>query len=347
MSDLNNGSLFLIDKNPKKKVKFVMLVCYHCGYSSDQKEQDFQLDGQKGFWCVDCDGYTYNNIQDKHRFKLILEDQSKGEVVNNYSDIKLSKRLSILRYPGGKTRIINFLYNELKELNSTSKLISPFTGGGSFELSMLDANIVEELHLNDLDFGVFSIFWVIKHMPDDLKWRLKSERPNHKSFFRARNLIRGNYRSLNILEAAWTYLLVNRLAYSGIVNANPLGGKNGTPEKLLSRWNPDDLIKRIDRIHSLSDKITITNTDAVELIEEQYWNKNATIFIDPPYFKKGKQLYNHYFRKEDHINLSVLLDSLHQGMPGADIILTYDYHEFIEKIFEQPEIKKINRSYSI
>ncbi len=43
-----------------------------------------------------------------------------------------------------------------------------------------------------------------------------------------------------------------------------------------------------------------------------------------------------------------LLDSLHQGMPGADIIVTYDNDPLIERIYEYPtEIEKVSRVYSI
>ena len=142
-------------------------------------------------------------------------------------------------------------------------------------------------------------------------------------------------------------LLVNRLAYSGIYKANPLGGKAGDVNSLLARWNPKTLIKRIKMINNMSNKITVLNIDALELIEEIYWKPNTTIFIDPPYFRKGKDLYNHYYDKKDHVNLRFLLDHLYHGMPGADIMLTYDNDEFIEWIYLFPEIEKINRVYSI
>ena len=55
-----------------------------------------------------------------------------------------------------------------------------------------------------------------------------------------------------MVDAAWASLLVNRLAYSGIFKANPLGGKHGSKQQLLSRWNPTELIRRIKTIHEMS-----------------------------------------------------------------------------------------------
>lgn len=141
--------------------------------------------------------------------------------------------------------------------------------------------------------------------------------------------------------------MLNRLVYSGIYKANPLGGKEGSLQQLTSRWNPDGLCKRIVQIHSLSDHYEISNIDALEMIEEFYWS-NLTLLIDPPYVAKGKDLYRHYYTKEDHYDLQMLLDSLHQGMPGSDIIVTYDCDPLIEDIYIYPTaIEKISRVYTI
>ncbi|MEG6533720.1 hypothetical protein V6C20_09330 [Caldibacillus thermoamylovorans] len=120
----------------------------------------------------------------------------------------------------------------------------------------------------------------------------------------------------------------------------------GTRKALLSRWNPIELEKRIMHIHQLSDHITITQENALELIEEAYWDEEATIFIDPPYFEKGKELYHCFYTKKDHIELAQLLDSLYQGCPGADLIVTYDYHQWIDNLYFYPQTEVISRSYS-
>ncbi|WP_259347144.1 DNA adenine methylase [Niallia taxi] len=140
-----------------------MLTCQFCGLTGMPNSVEFQLDEHNiGFWCEVCDGFTYlNDNAVRHRFTLILEDKSADKPLATKPDIKLAKRLSPYRYPGGKSRIIDYLYFHLRK-TSSKKLVSPFTGGGSFELSMLNSNIVEHLHLNDLDKGVYSLWWLIK-----------------------------------------------------------------------------------------------------------------------------------------------------------------------------------------
>lgn len=326
----------------------LILHCEHCGLKSSLESGAFQLDSNQGFWCEDCDGYSYlNEYTPRHKFTLILEDKTLNQQsINPPTNIKLLKQLSPYRYPGGKSKIIDYLYIHLQKTKS-KKLVSPFTGGGSFELALLDAGVIEELHINDLDFGVYALWWVIKHMPYVIIDRLETRTPNHKDFFRAQALIKSDYRGADLIEAAWTSLLVNRLAYSGIPKANPLGGKNGSQKQLLSRWKPKNLIERIKKIYALSDRIKITNMNAVELIEEEYWQGNTTIFIDPPYVHKGKDLYHCFYSHDDHLELAYLLDSLHFGFSGADIILTYDYSEWISQVYKLPKMTTIGRTYSL
>lgn len=260
---------------------------------------------------------------------------------------KLLRRLSPLRYPGGKSKLVPLIYSKLQR-HKSSCLISPYAGGASVELSLLYAGVVDRLVLNDLDVGIYSMFWVIKHMPEDLIFKIHNFKPTHEAFFQAQDMIKSDYVNCTIVDIAWYTLMVNRLAYSGIYYANPLGGKNGNIKKLTARWNPKNLSERIRMIHSVSDKIEVTNLDAYELIEESYWNLEATILVDPPYVEKGNQLYRWSYSEDDHIELCLLLDYLHQGMPGADIILIYDDHPLIRKSYVYPtSIELINRKYSI
>lgn len=324
-----------------------MLICQFCGLEHERESAEID-EYQQGFWCADCDGYTYmDHVTQHHRFALILEDGTGTKTLAPMMPKHMKKRLSLLRYPGGKSKFIPFIYSKLQH-GQSKRLVSPFTGGGSAELALLHAGIVEELVLNDLDFGIYSLFWVVKNMPDDLMDRIRACRPTHEEYFEAQALVKLDYAGCTIMEAAWHTLLVNRLAYSGIYYANPLGGRGGSCENLMARWKPEELLRRIKLIHGMSNRIQITNIDACDLIEEEYWQPDTTIFIDPPYVKKGKQLYRCFYNEDEHIRLSVLLDSLHQGMPGADIILTYDNDPLIEQLYVYPTtIERVSRIYSV
>ncbi|CAI9386647.1 MULTISPECIES: DNA adenine methylase [Bacillaceae] len=319
---------------------------YKCQYCYNEEVEDLTFNKDKtGYWCEVCDGFTLINQMDKGRYLLILEESSgKNEPIP--SSIKFKKRLSPLRYPGGKSKMVNYIYNQLdnKKMNH---FVSPYTGGGSVEFALLEAGVINHLHINDKDFGVYALYWVIFNMPFALTERLKTYTPSHEDFYKAQLTIKKDFDKINIVEAAWNTLIVNRLAYSGIFNANPLGGKKGTPQQLTSRWNPDELIRRIEKLHSFSDQVTISNQDACEMIEESYWWDQTTIFIDPPYVNKASSLYRCYYKEEDHIKLNCLLDNLYHGFDGADLIITYDNNEWLESLYLYPTVKAVSRAYTV
>ncbi|BFH18157.1 hypothetical protein J6TS7_29030 [Paenibacillus dendritiformis] len=316
-----------------------------CKYCFEPYEGDELDPNGAGYWCGCCDGYNFFDSSAKwHQFTLIMEEASEANKIGP-KKYRLNKRLSPLRYPGGKSKIADYIRQKINPEKS-ERLISAFAGGASVELALLHAGIVNHLVLNDLDFGIFSLFKLIKELPDFLTLEIQGRKPSHDDFLKARSVIKSGYDGCDLFEAAWSLLIANRLAFSGIYRANPLGGLRGTENKLLSRWNPNDLCRRISIIHAMSERITVSNTDALELIEEEYWNDRATIFADPPYFKQGKNLYRYYYEENDHLELQLLLDELHKGFPCADIILCYDDSDFIESIYRYPSIEKIKRRFS-
>lgn len=327
----------------------MMIACNFCGleFNSELSELD-PYDNKRGFWCLDCDGYNFFNRENgnSHKFTLILESGSKRNTPAQIAPIRLKKRLSPLRYPGGKSKIAHLLYWKLSPSNIDT-LISPYSGGASVELSLLNAGVVKRIILNDYEYGVFALFKVIKENPEALITRVLEAQLGHDDFFRSREIIKSGYAGCSLLEAAWSMLIVNRLSFSGIYYANPLGGLQGSREQLLSRWNTQEICRRIRIIHAMSDAIVVLNQDACDLIEEAYWYHDSTILVDPPYFKQGKKLYRYYYEEEDHRRLNFLLESLFKGFPGADILLCYDDVPFIEELYTYPKIERIDRAFSV
>lgn len=315
-----------------------MFICQYCGYSSDTLE-GFEEDylNNKGFWCPDCDSFTYkNNIEKRHCFKLILEDKAERELAQG--TVKFKTNISPLRYPGGKSRMVSLLYDKCNKENMKT-FVEPYCGGASVGLSLLTAGVIKELYLNDIDYGIYSLYLTILNHPDYLISRLHEQAPDRERFFTYRKRVNEGYKC-DIEEAAWMYLVVNRMAFSGIVTANPMSD-------ILARWNSKTLINRISKINSFRNQIHLSCIDACSLIEEAYWMQETTIFIDPSFYKKGKVLYSHWYREKEHTKLAALLQSYHAGFPGADIILTYDYDDFIDKLYKVPEKEIVRRRYSI
>lgn len=322
------------------------ICCVYCGKAFNPDEDDINPNGL-GYWCGCCDYYNYFDVsQDTRKFTMILEGNDEvNEAPTPPHNYRLNKRLSLLRYPGGKSKIADYILQFIAP-GKTDMLISPYAGGASVELAFLQAGVFKQLELNDYDFGVYSLFELIKTFPDALQLEIRSRRPTHDDFIQARQKIKNDYEGCDLFEAAWCLLLVNRLAYSGIYKANPLGGIRGDQKTMLSRWNPDDLCKRINTIHAMSDRYTVHNQDALEFIEESFWFNKSTILIDPPFVGQGKNLYRHFYTEDDHYALQLLLEGLHKETPCADLLVTYDDAPLINRIYEYPDIKRIKRKYS-
>ncbi len=322
-----------------------MLICRWCGEVYSPNEPiDKTADG---FFCETCDGFTYfEEVNDRRRMLLLLESASARGFDPPLSNppVNLRKQLSPLRYPGGKSKVIDFLYTQLlpEKLNT---LVEVFAGGASFGLSLLDAGVIQHLVLNDIDPGIYALWKTITEEPENLLRRLHGPAPTRNTFLTSKEVLASSGASYE--DLAWAQLIVNRLSFSGISTAHAMGGKDGTEDQLLCRWNPQALAKRIHRIAELSDRIEVTSLDCESVIEEAYWNEGQTLFVDPPYFKKGPQLYPCAFTEKQHQSLAWLLEALYTGCPGADIIITYDDDPQIRDLYLLASQLPLPRKYSI
>ena len=337
-----------IFKGVMMDLKHAHLCCQWCGFEGPSDAFDLDSKNGDGFWCPDCDGHTYyeKSRNQTRRIFLILEtkDSPPPSVKKNRT---LQKRLSPLRYPGGKSKLIDFLGTHLRS-SQLDSFTEAFAGGASVGLSLLNAGLTKRLIINDTDPGVYSFWEQAVNDPGTILSLLDGPLPTREDFFEARKML-DEPNKWSRSDLAWSQLLVNRLSFSGISTACPLGGKNGDRDGLLSRWNPKELQRRIRKIHSMSASIDVTRERAEDLIEKSaYWDERSTLFVDPPYVAAGKRLYRQYFTEGDHKNLAWLLDSLFRGIPGADIIITYDDCPLIRSLYQNiAEIATIGRQYSI
>lgn len=304
-----------------------------------------------GFWCADCDGYTYFDEKDekKRRLLLLLEDRDNAHAPDTFCQkTSLRKRLSPLRYPGGKSKVIDQIYAYLDN-ERLDTFVELFAGGASLGLSLLEAGKIQKLVLNDLDKGVSNFWETVFAAPDKLCEYIGNCKPTMDAYRNAKYHLRtycfaGRYS----VEYAYWFLLVNRLSYAGIATANPICGKNGSDAALLQRWNPDTLIKRILHIATFSDRVEVRWEDAVSfLLDEIGWYpEKATVFIDPPYTRAGKRLYKENFEGK-HEELADAVNCFYRSWPGPDIILTYDNSTYVRDLYPDAVVRHLSTCWSL
>lgn len=109
-----------------------------------------------------------------------------------------------------------------------------------------------------------------------------------------------------------------------------------------ARFNRDNLASKILKIAERKNNISIFNLDIKEFIK-YIPKENAFVYLDPPYYEKGKELYSNYFSHDDHKNLEkIIRDNIH-----IKWLLTYDNHEEIKRIYKDYNIETFDINYSV
>ncbi|UXN73190.1 DNA adenine methylase [Devosia sp. A8/3-2] len=115
-----------------------------------------------------------------------------------------------------------------------------------------------------------------------------------------------------MLELGFSTFFLNRTNRSGIIKGGVIGGKDQAGTwKLDARYKAQDLARRIEKIMSYSSRISLYNFDAADLIHDVIPTlpQKSLIYLDPPYYVKGKGLYEDHYRHEDHAAVAGLVRS--------------------------------------
>lgn len=139
---------------------------------------------------------------------------------------------------------------------------------------------------------------------------------------------------------------MNRTNRSGIIKGGVIGGQDQAGDWTMGvRFNREDLVKRIANIAARKNDIKLYNKDITSFITHYVpkYDDNALVYFDPPYYKKGKQLYMNFFNYEDHIRIEQVI---HKNV-NCDWIITYDDTPEIEEIYQNYELYLFDLNYSV
>jgi len=241
---------------------------------------------------------------------------------------------SPLRYPGGKAWITNQIQNIIVFNGIVgTDYAEPFAGGAGLALTLLANGYVSHLYLNDLDSALFA-FWSSALEDTAELCRLIRETPVTIDEWHRQKLVLSNPSEYSLVQLGFATFFLNRTNRSGIVQGGVIGGlrQNGT-YKIDCRFNKTDLIQRIESIAARRNDISLTRLDASEFITDVVNKspKECLTFLDPPYYRKGDQLYFNTFSHKDHLRLSKIILNKLKG----SWILTYD------------DVPEINAMYSM
>jgi DNA adenine methylase len=259
--------------------------------------------------------------------------------------------LSPLRYAGGKSKAIGFLLENLPQLKD-KKIVSPFFGGGSFELVLS-----QHLGIQVIGYDVFDLlvnFWNVllykkseficelekfeiteteftynrhvllnyweKIKPQDLEYHTKTKIPLKPQDL---DLLDSN----SVLQAVYYYYNMS-LSYGPMFLGWPSSNE----------INKDKFKRRIERLKRLqwNNKLSIECSSFEHVLEK---HKEDFLYLDPPYYLEGdskmfKPMYPNCNFPIHHKNFNhtQLAEKLKQHKGG--FILTYNDCETIRELYK-------------
>ena len=251
---------------------------------------------------------------------------------------------SPLRYPGGKTKLYKYT-KELIRLNNLSgcTYVEPFAGGCGLSLQLLYDNVVSKLVLNDIDTSIYSFWNTVLNNASELCKKIQTTEVTIDEWKLQKN-IQNKEDIVTEFELAYSTLFLNRTNRSGIISAGPIGGYEQTGNYTLDcRFNKKDIINKIMKISSNKKKIHFYNLDAEIFIKNivSRQKQKTFIFLDPPYFAKGPELYTNFYNEDNHTSLRNTTSKINKHW-----IVTYDNVNKIKELYSDYHIEEYNINYS-
>ena len=237
---------------------------------------------------------------------------------------KLTTR-SPLRYPGGKSRAVSVILPYVPA--GTKKICSPFFGGGSVELALMNKGI--KVFGSDI-FSPLVDFWqeTIKN-PLELSEKVQKYFPLSKTQFY--NLQKSYTSLLDKLERAAVFFVLNRCSFSGTTLS---GGMSPGHHRFTQ-----SAIDRLKNFHSIG--ITVRKVDYKIALKE---HADIITYLDPPYFIESDNLYGargDAHRGFNHEELAFILQRRDKW------ILSYNDCSKIRKLYKHAQILKPQWTYGM
>jgi DNA adenine methylase len=263
---------------------------------------------------------------------------------------------AIIRYPGSKAKLVPQIVATLPDafhaarnpLFCTDRDVEyrePFFGSGAMGLEVI-ANIRQaaSVWINDLDPGMFAVWSSVVHHRQQLERLVAAFNPTVDAFYRLKD--RDGQLTGDIAVDAVNKIALHRMSVSGFgaMAGGPIGGRSQQSGYTVGcRWSPGSIITAIRRAYSIlapfRQRLRITNLHFRELIAGA--SDNVLIYLDPPYYVKGGQLYAHNMSHDEHAELAMLLRETQ-----ADWRLSYDDCPEIRELYSWADFTELEIRYT-
>jgi DNA adenine methylase len=238
-----------------------------------------------------------------------------------------------LRYPGGKGKLASFIKSVISE-NALldGEYVEPYAGGAAIALELLLHGYVSRVHINDISRPIFAFWQSVLGHTESLCRLIVDTRCTVKAWDRQKKIF-ANPSDHDDLALGFATFFLNRTNRSGILNGGMIGGRDQTGEwKIDARYNAKELAGRVQAIAKMKRRIELTQRDALEFLRSARatWPRNTLIYCDPPYYKKGRELYYDFYEPADHEGVAEFVT---QKIKRQHWIVSYDNVPEINELY--------------
>jgi DNA adenine methylase len=131
-----------------------------------------------------------------------------------------------LRYPGAKSKLVPYIKKLIEAEKLTNcTLYEPYAGSAAVSLALLESETISKAVINELDPLIYCFWKSVMNDTDNLinlieKVDITLDNWIYYSQYKDSSYIENK----STLEIGFAGLYLNRTSFSGILNANPLGG---------------------------------------------------------------------------------------------------------------------------
>ncbi len=219
-----------------------------------------------------------------------------------------------------------------------------FAGGGAIAWSLLFGEFVHNVFINGISRPVMAFWRSVLNSTEDICRLIHDTPVDIEEWYQRRQIVRhpGDFSDLDL---GFSSFFLNRTNRSGILQAGVIGGKAQNGDwKLDARYNKSDLLARIERIAAYKSRIHLSQLDAELFISDVLptTSLQALVYLDPPYYIKGKELYENHYIPGDHERLSAAV----QERIERPWVVSYDCHPQIVNLYLARTQFQYDLSYS-
>lgn len=257
---------------------------------------------------------------------------------------------TVLRYPGGKSRIIYYLFRKNMLPENIKEYREGFLGGGSCALAFSVMYPDIPVWVNDLYYNLFAFWTQLQKNPDPLINRLlelKDEACRAEGVEELEKKHRALYADMRDLintsdddfDLATAFYVLNRSSFGGFTEQN----KNAfIRDSYKNTIFSQSKIKKLANISEIIQPWRITNQDYRDLMEAP--GEDVFVFLDPPYlikdmlYGKDKEMHTSFCHEAF---VKACKDTPHNWM------ITYNEHPWLREQFADFHMENFEFRYSL